>query len=92
MLFHKENRNASPRTQRIYALFEIVYTIVDFAAAVFFVIGSVMFLSEDWQQTGTWLFIFGSLMFAAKPGLRLMREIKLASLGDTEDLADRFKK
>ena len=78
MLFHKENRNASPKTQRIYALFEIVYTIVDFAAAVFFVIGSVMFLSEDWQQTGTWLFIFGSLMFAAKPGLRLMREIKLA--------------
>ena len=91
MLFRKDRRNANPDSQRIYAIFEVAYTIIDFMAAFFFVIGSVMFLFDDWVHTGTWLFIFGSLMFAAKPCLRLVREIKLASIGDTEDLAKRFE-
>ena len=50
-----------------------------------------MFLSENWQTTGTWLFIAGSVLFAAKPTLRLVRELKLAAMGDTKDLAERLK-
>ncbi|PJE37339.1 hypothetical protein CVM52_07655 [Pseudooceanicola lipolyticus] len=92
MLFHKDHRNQSTESKRLYALFEIAYTLVDFAAAICFVIGSVMFLSERWTTPGTWLFIIGSLCFAAKPTLRLIREVKLAAMGDTDDLADRLER
>ncbi|MDW4498594.1 YrhK family protein [Sulfitobacter sp. D35] len=90
LLFHRERRNQNPRSQRVYALFEIAYTVVDFTAALLFLVGSVMFLSEDWQTVGTWLFIVGSCCFMAKPTIRLVRELKLAAIGDTEDLAKRL--
>jgi hypothetical protein len=90
MLFHSDNRNGSDRGKRIYALFEIVYTAIDFLAAMMFLVGSVMFLSEAWQTPGTWLFIVGSVLFATKPTLRLARELKLAAIGDTDDLAKRL--
>jgi len=91
MLFRSENRSKSARHESIYAMFEILYTVVDFAAAVFFIIGSVMFFYEEWMTTGTWLFVVGSFFFAMKPALRLIRELKLASIGDTEALAKRYK-
>lgn len=91
MLFEKVYRDKSAAHQRIYAIFEILYTAVDFAAAVFFIIGSIMFFSEAWMTTGTWLFLIGSVFFAMKPALRLSRELKLAKLGDTDDLARRYK-
>jgi hypothetical protein len=37
------------------------------------------------------LFLVGSLLFAAKPTLRLIREIKLYRMGDVDDLAHRFE-
>ena len=58
--------------------------------AICFVIGSVMFLYESWQTFGTWLFIVGSILFATKPTLRLARELKLAAMGDADDLAKRL--
>jgi len=91
MLFRSENRSKTARHENIYAMYEIVYTIVDFAAAVLFIIGSIMFFYEDWMTTGTWLFLVGSFFFAMKPALRLIRELKLASIGDTEELAKRYK-
>ena len=91
MLFHTDQRHKSAHAKRIYALFEIVYTAVDFMAALMFLIGSVMFLSDNWQTFGTWLFIIGSVLFATKPTLRLVRELKLAALGDTDDLAQRLR-
>ncbi|MBL3701097.1 hypothetical protein GI582_00160 [Sulfitobacter sp. BDSS02] len=90
MLFHQDQRNRNAETKRIHALFEIVYTLVDFMAALTFLIGSVMFLYESWQTFGTWLFIVGSILFATKPTLRLARELKLAAIGDADDLADRL--
>lgn len=89
-LFSPENGGRSERTRRIWAAFELVYTIVDFGAALCFIVGSVMFFYAGWQTTGTWFFLVGSIMFAAKPSLRLAREIRLARLGDTKDLAKRF--
>ncbi|WP_109466307.1 YrhK family protein [Albibacillus kandeliae] len=91
MLFHKDRRNQNPESSRLYALYEIAYTAIDFGAALTFLVGSIMFLSENWQTTGTWLFIAGSVLFAAKPTLRLVRELKLAAMGDTKDLAERLK-
>jgi len=91
-LFHHENRQRTAETRRLYALFELAYTLVDFGAALCFVAGSVMFFFETWQTPGTWLFLIGSLLFAAKPTLRLAREIRLAAAGDRDALADRFPK
>ena len=90
-LFRHKNRQQSAHSRAIYARFELAYTAVDFGAALSFVIGSILFFYEELQTAGTWCFLIGSILFAAKPSLRLAREIKLYSLGDTEDLAERLK-
>lgn len=92
MLFHEDRRHQNARSKRIYALFEIVYTVIDFSAAACFLVGSVMFLYPAYETPAIWLFIVGSLLFAAKPTLRLVRELKLAAIGDTEDLAERLNR
>ena len=89
-LFQSDNGTQSPRHRAIYAAFEIAYTLVDFGAAVMFIIGSVMFFSEQWQTAGTWMFLIGSILFASKPTLRLIREVRLVLLGDTEDVANKL--
>lgn len=88
-LFSPDNRDKSARHRRIWAMFEMVYTLVDFGAAVSFLVGSVLFFYESLQSAATWFFVIGSVLFAAKPTLRLARELKLAAIGDTEDLAKR---
>jgi hypothetical protein len=89
MLFTQSHRTGSDAKKRFYAAVELVYTAVDFSAAVCFVVGSVMFLYEDWQTVGTWFFIVGSILFAFKPVIRMAREIRLAAMGDDTDLAKR---
>lgn len=91
MLFSKFRRNDSPRHERVYALYELAYTLVDFGAAGCFVAGSVMFLYEPWKHTGTWLFIAGSVLFAMKPTIRLVRELRLAAIGDAKNLAKKVE-
>ncbi|WP_226782051.1 YrhK family protein [Oceaniglobus trochenteri] len=88
-LFRHEARQRSAESRRLYARYELAHTMADFAAAVCFLVGSVMFFREAWQYTGTWLFVVGSLLFALKPTLRLGREIRLYRMGDFSDLSDR---
>lgn len=88
-LFHPENRTTDVRSQRLYAAFEVWYTVVDFAAALCFIVGSVLFFDEDTATTATWMFLSGSLCFALKPTLRLVRELRLLKMGDTARLAER---
>ena len=90
-LFRYDHRSKSARHKRISAAFELAYTIVDFTAAFCFLVGSVLFFWQEWETQAIWLFVIGSLFFAAKPTLRLARELKLAAIGDVEDLADRFE-
>lgn len=92
MLFEHDHRAKGPRQRRVYAAFEIAYTVVDFAAAATFVIGSVMFFFSAWEVTGTWFFLVGSILFGLKPTLRLAREFKLARMGDDSDLEARYEK
>lgn len=80
MLFETKHHN-NPDISRRYALYEVIYTLIDFAAAILFVIGSIMFFFDDWQTPGTWMFLIGSLFFAAKPTLRVVRELHLAAMG-----------
>ncbi|MGJ8545904.1 MAG: YrhK family protein [Sulfitobacter sp.] len=85
-LFRHEARQATPETQRVYARFELARTIADFGAAFCFIIGSVMFFSETWLTFGTWLFLLGSVLFALKPTIKLMREVKLYRMGEFDSL------
>ena len=91
-LFQHRNRQRTERSQRVYALFELTHTIVDFCAAFAFVIGSVLFFWAEYETTAIWFFVVGSCCFALKPTLRLVREFKLLRIGDTEGLADRLDK
>ncbi|MCR8547959.1 YrhK family protein [Salipiger sp. P9] len=88
-LFHHENRERNDATRRVYALFEIAYTAVDFAAALCFTVGSVLFFFPVYEIPAVWLFTIGSVFFMAKPTLRLSREIKLYRMGRLDRLAQR---
>ncbi len=90
-LFHPDNRRRSPDHARVYALYELVYTLVDFLAAACFIGGSVMFFFDSLMMPGTWAFLVGSLLFAAKPSLRLARELTYLRMGDVDRLAKRYE-
>ncbi|HPD93144.1 MAG: YrhK family protein [Rhodobacter sp.] len=89
-LFHPENRTRSSRHARVWAAYEIAYTFVDFSAAGLFVVGSILFLSPATTYAATWLFIVGSVFFGLKPTIRLIRELKLVSLGEDDQVARRL--
>ncbi|MBB4305405.1 hypothetical protein GGD81_004482 [Rhodobium orientis] len=91
-LFDSRNRSKSPRHERIYALYEIAHTCVDFLAAVLFLVGSVLFFWKSLENPAIWCFVFGSLFFLAKPSLRLARELQYLSMGDYDDLAERLNR
>jgi len=88
-LFTHENRSRSAESQRVYAAYEIAHTVVDFLAAISFLLGSVLFFYADTQYQATWLFVVGSLFFCLKPTLKLAREIHLWRMGRVEALARR---
>ncbi|MGB5865612.1 MAG: YrhK family protein [Sulfitobacter sp.] len=89
-LFRHETWQHSDVHKHVYALFEIAYTLADFMAALLFIIGSIMFFYDYWQHVGTWFFLIGSVLFAAKPTLRQVREICLYRMGDFGDLSARL--
>lgn len=85
VLFTTDHQHRSSEHSRISAIFEIAYTAVDFSAAVLFIVGSIFFFREATTILATWLFLIGSLCFALKPTLRLIREIKLVRLDELQD-------
>jgi hypothetical protein len=90
-LFDPANRMRTPRHARIYAAWEILYTIVDFSAAFLFIIGSIFFFYPKMLDTGTWMFLIGSICFALKPTIRLIRELQYLAIGDVSDVAARLR-
>ncbi|HBS48663.1 MAG TPA: hypothetical protein DEA05_00535 [Rhodobacteraceae bacterium] len=90
-LFRHHNRQKSERSRRVYAMFEIAYTAVSFVAGLCFTIGSILFFWKEYETQAIWLFLVGSILFMVKPTLRFAREIKLAAMGDEDDLAKRFQ-
>lgn len=79
-LFHPDNAVRSARHRQVYARYELVRTVVDFLAALCFVVGSVFYFSADTTLLGTWLFLVGSILFAVKPTVKLARELALVRL------------
>jgi hypothetical protein len=88
-IFTPENPLKDDRTRRLYALYELAYTVVDLTAAGLFIAGSVLFFSEETRTAGTWCFVGGSVFFAAKPALRIARELHYWRFGKLDELAKR---
>jgi hypothetical protein len=63
-----------------HALYQWAHLLVDFAAALMFVTGSIFFLYPAYQHAGTWLFLIGSIFFAMKPTIRLLRFLHVRRL------------
>jgi hypothetical protein len=74
-IFQPKNNVESPEHERIYAIYEVWYTVVDFLAASLFLVGSVLFFWSSTQMPAIWMFVIGSICFALKPTLWLMREL-----------------
>ncbi|WP_139173009.1 YrhK family protein [Marinobacter sp. AC-23] len=91
MLFDPDLKSASQKHVRIYAIYEVLFTLVDFAAAFQFIVGSVLFFNESTTYEATWLFLVGSICFALKPTIKVIRECHLLRLGDIELLAKRAR-
>ncbi|MBO9426561.1 YrhK family protein [Labrenzia sp. R4_1] len=79
-LFDHSLRSASPDHAEIVRNYELYRTIVEFLAALMFVIGSIFFFYESLLYAGTWLFLIGSILFGVRPTIRLLLELKLANL------------
>lgn len=79
-LFDQGIREASPSHEEIVRRYEITRTVVEFLAAVTFVIGSIFFFYDSLIYAGTWLFLIGSVLFAVRPSIRLLLELHLARL------------
>ncbi|MDK3017354.1 YrhK family protein [Pseudodonghicola flavimaris] len=88
-LFFRDRGGADPQSDRVYAAYEIAHTVVDFLAAISFLVGSILFFYAAYQVPATWLFVIGSAFFCLKPTLRLAREIHLWRVGSVEALAKR---
>jgi len=86
-IFDPLDRRVTPEQAKRYALFEILHTAADFSAAVFFVIGSVLFFFDSAQTAAIICFLVGSVFFLAKPSIRLARELWLAKAHGTQRLA-----
>ncbi|PWJ22487.1 YrhK family protein [Jannaschia seohaensis] len=89
-LFRHENRQTNENSKAFYAACELLYTAIDFGAALCFLAGSVLFYWRTVETTAITLFVIGSVLFAAKPTISFLREVKLAAMGDEDRLADRL--
>jgi len=79
-LFDGALRHASADHAELVRKYELYRTLVEFMAAVFFVVGSILFFYESLLFAGTWLFLIGSILFAVRPTIRLLLELHLARL------------
>jgi len=70
----------TPRHLAVYWHYQVVRTLVDFGAAVCFVIGSGFFFFTSTTRAADWLFLIGSILFAMKPTIDVVRSAHLNRL------------
>lgn len=73
-------KDLSPRHMEIFWRYQVVRTGVDFSAACCFVVGSVFFFYASMSFPADWLFLIGSLLFAVKPTIDMVRSLHLRRL------------
>ena len=57
--------------------YELASIVNDILIALWFLAGSVMFFSPDWETPGTWCFVFGSVELLIRPVIRFSRRVHL---------------
>lgn len=60
--------------------YEVLSIVNDVLIGVWFLVGSVLFLSDATTYAGTWLFIVGSAELLVRPLIRLTRRVHLRRL------------
>lgn len=55
----------------------------DILIGLWFVVGSVLFFSDQTATAATWLFLVGSIQMLIRPTIRLARRVHLGKLGTT---------
>jgi hypothetical protein len=69
--------NLTPKHSAVYRDYQIVRVVVAFCAAACFVAGSVFFLLPISPTVSAGLFLAGSILFAVKPTIDLLRSFHL---------------
>ena len=70
----------TPRHVEIFWRYQVVRTAVDFGAALCFVVGSAFFFFASMTTPADWLFLLGSILFAIKPTIDMVRSLHLRRL------------
>lgn len=63
--------------------YEVVSIINDFFIAIWFLVGSVLFLYPSLEKVAVWLFILGSFQFLIRPTIRLIAHIHIQRVPDS---------
>lgn len=84
--FDQGLRTRSARHEALTRRYEIARTLIEFLAALAFVVGSVLFFYSALIYAGTWFFLIGSVFFAVRPTIRFVLELHLARLPLLEEL------
>ena len=79
-LFDTDLRRHSAAAAELHRVYALCHLLVDFLAALMFIIGSALFFFPATTVAATWLFLIGSVFFGVKPALKLVREIHLLRL------------
>lgn len=90
-VFAPNTRTASKLHGKLYAAYELAFTIVQFSAGQLFLVGSWMFFYKAWETQAIWMFVIGSALFVIGPSPKLLRELRYVLIGDYKDLAKRAK-
>ncbi|KQO39169.1 MULTISPECIES: YrhK family protein [unclassified Aeromicrobium] len=62
--------------------YETLSIVNDVLVALWFLVGSILFLWESTTTIGTWFFVAGSVELLARPLIRLARRVHLQRAGD----------
>lgn len=68
------------RERRVHEIYEWVHILNDLLSALFFLVGSFFFLSDNLQAAGTWLFIAGSLQMLVGPMIRTANKLHVRNI------------
>lgn len=55
--------------------YEVLSIVNDFLIAIWFLVGSILFLFPEHETVAIWLFIIGSFQFLIRPTIRLISHI-----------------
>lgn len=65
--------------------YEVLSTLNDILIGLWFLVGSILFFSEETTYAGTWLFVLGSVELLVRPGIRLARRVHLQRIPGGHD-------